>query len=225
MAIRLLDWDKSNLAQCIVEKSLLWIWFLSLICLIYMFRYIFKLKRCSEMVKLGIIYILWISECIIVVVHYSVMNHGNKYLNSFAIMQEMVKFVYYFYVLLILFRSSLRAIRNLVLPNFMVVMLVLYGVNATYIIVVLVLAFFKSVQTNEERFWADIVWLLIRIGHLLSIILLIILAMMLRDNVTKIIKNNNISWGEGFKNDLFKLNVVIGVNFWEAIIHFCIDFI
>lgn len=131
--------------------------------------------------------------------------------------------MYYFIVLFILFNSTVRVLQQHRVSKSIVAILSLYGINVLYIIVVLSVAIYRSIKGIESKFCTDIVWLLIRIGHLSSTFLLFILARMLSRSINKIIIDYDLEKQQNARQDIFRLWIIIIINTIEAIIHSLID--
>jgi hypothetical protein len=173
MAIRLLQWPTNSIPDWVAQKVILAITFISLIFIFVNFWYICKLRKKSDIIRLSVIYVLGLLECIAVIFHYGFLPRRNNAINYIAVSQEGLKFTYYFFVIFILFKSSIKLTYVNKLPKKYIALLVIFVLNAAYILWILLVAFIRG-PSNPRKFCTDHVWVLLRISHLASFFLLLV---------------------------------------------------
>ena len=146
------------------------------ICVIFIFInicYICRLRKKSDIIRLSVIYALCLLECIAVILHYGFVPKGHIFNNYVAVTQEGIKFTYYFFVIFILFKNSIKLAYYDKFPRKYIALSIIFVVNAAYILCILLTAFIKG-PANTKKYCTDMVWILLRISHLASFLLLLV---------------------------------------------------
>lgn len=147
MTLRLFTLDSSSLSKVIVHK-ILWGWtVLTMIPLLYLFIYSFKISHKWIKLKLMVAYSILMAVQLTVIVHYGFLPRGNNFNSYASLIQTMIRFVYYAFIFYVLFHDAIKLMEKSMTTKKVILLVVIFLVASIYMVALLIFGFIE--KTNH----------------------------------------------------------------------------
>lgn len=173
MGWRLLTKDSSFTSK-VVGHKILWTWaFLTMLPLLYLFIYAFKILDRWIKLKMLLAYTIMITECMLVIIHYGFIPKGNNFNSYSSLTQALVRFIFYSYVFFILFQDATKLMEKSMTRAKAMTLITIFAACLVYIIGLMVLGYIERVHNIHSQFCTSMAWIFIKGSHFIMSLMLV----------------------------------------------------
>lgn len=189
MVWRLITKDSSFTSK-VVGHKILWTWaFLTLMPLLYLFIYSFKILDRWIKLKMMLAYSIMITEWLLVIIHYGFIPKGNNFNSFSSLTQALVRFIFYAYVFYILFHDATKLMEKSMTRSKAVTLITIFAASLIYIIGLMVLGYIERIHNIHSQFCTSMAWIFIKGSHFVMSLMLIALGWAITNYVKKLMSS------------------------------------